>query len=100
MNTSRDPLSGVLQSWRVLPPADPNFRSAVWQRVGARLRESWPAYLRAHAAAWGVAAALAVAAAGYTGHAVARAHVQADREAMVITYLTDLDPRVQAGLKP
>lgn len=100
MNFPPDPLSTVLQSWCVAPPADPNFRHAVWQRIAARARESWPAYLRAHAAAWALAAAVLLGAAGYTGHAVARAHAQADREAIVVNYLIDLDPRVQAVLRP
>jgi hypothetical protein len=100
MNVPSDPLAGRLREWHVAPSVDPNFRHAVWTRIAATgVEPSWPAYLRAHATAWGIAAALAVAAAGYTGHAVARAHVRADREAMVVTYLTDLDPRVQAGVK-
>lgn len=100
MNTSRDNLSEVLQGWQVKPPADPNFRHSVWQRIGDQTRVTWPVYLRAHPAAWTLAAVLAVSAAGYTGGALARARVQADREAMVVAYLVDLDPRVQAGLKP
>lgn len=100
MNTSRDNLSEVLHGWRVAPPADPNFRHSVWQRIGEQTRVTWPVYLRAHPAAWSAAAVLAVSAAGYTGSALARAHVQADREALVVTYLVDLDPRVQAVLKP
>ena len=100
MNSPSDPLSTVLQSWRVAPPADPNFRHAVWRRIAARVRESWPAYLRVHAVAWALAAIVLLSAAGWTGHAAARARVQSDREAMVVTYLTNLDPRVQAVLKP
>jgi len=100
MNTSPDPLSRALQNWRVSPPADPNFRPGVWQRIGGRAGTSWPAYLRAHTAGWSLAAVLALSAAGYTGRALARAHVHADREAIVMTYLVELDPRVQAVLKP
>lgn len=100
MNTSRDNLSEVLLDWRVTPPADPNFRHRVWQRIGRQTNATWPVYLRAHPAAWSLAAVLAVSAAGYTGSTLAQAHVQADREAIVTTYLVDLDPRVQATLKP
>lgn len=100
MNTSRDTLSEFLHSWRVSPPADPNFRHRVWQRIGSPTGATWPAYLRTHPAAWSLAAMLALSAAGYTGTALARAQVQADREAIVVTYLVDLDPRVQAMLKP
>jgi hypothetical protein len=39
-------------------------------------------------------------AAAFTGRATAQARVRADREAMVVSYLVDLDPRVQAMLKP
>lgn len=100
MNTSRDNLSEVLRGWRVNPPADPNFRHRVWQRIGDQTRATWPAYLRAHTAGWALATVLAVGAAGYAGSNLARARVQADRDAMVVTYLVELDPRVQAVLKP
>lgn len=101
MKAPRDPLAEVLQSWRIIPSAGPNFRHAVWQRIAAvRLRETWPAYLRARAAPWAVAAVVLVGAAGYTGHTAARARVQTAREAIVVTYLTGLDPWVQAGLQP
>ncbi len=81
------------------PPTDPDFRPAVWQRISRSTRASWPAYLRAHTVAWSLAAVLAVSAAGFTGSALARAQVRADREAIVVTYLVELDPRVQAVLK-
>jgi anti-sigma factor RsiW len=100
MNTSRDSLSEALRSWRVMPPSDPNFRTAVWERMRKRPEVSWPAYLRSHAMAWSTLAALALLVAGYSGSALARAHVRADREAIATTYLVDLDPRVQAALKP
>ena len=100
MNTSPDSLSGVLPRWRVKPPADPNFRHAVWRRIDARARESWPAYLRSHATAWSLAAVVMLGVAAYSGSALAQARTQTDREAMVVTYLVNLDPRVQAVLKP
>lgn len=100
MNTSRDPLSEVLRSWRVTPPADPNFRQGVWQRIRNRAGATWPTYLRAHTAEWSLAAVVALSAAAYTGNALARTRSKADREAIVVTYLTALDPRVQAVLKP
>jgi len=100
MNSSRDSLSNFLRGWRVTPPSDSNFRAAVWQRIRKRPDVSWPAYLRSHAVIWSTVAVLALVAAGYSGSALARAHVRADRDAIVITYLVDLDPRVQAALKP
>ncbi len=100
MNTSRDKLSETLQEWRVKPPSDPGFRAAVWQRIGRQVEASWPSYLRAHTAAWSVAAVLTFGVAGFAGRAIAQARVQADREAMVVSYLVELDPRAQAVLKP
>jgi hypothetical protein len=100
MKPSRDSLSAALASWRAIPPADPNFRQAVWQRIGRQSGASWPAYVRSHAAVWSLLAVIALGAAGYSGSALARAHVRADRDAIVVTYLVDLDPRVQAVLKP
>ena len=94
-----DNLSEELRRWRVAPPMEPNFRPQVWQRIRARTRVTWPDYLRAHSAAWSLAAALALGAAAYTGHVAAEARARADREALVMTYLVDLDPRVQALLK-
>lgn len=99
MNTSCDKLSETLQDWRVKPPSDPGFRAAVWRRIGQQGEANWPAYLRAHTAAWSVAAALAFSVAGLAGRAIAQARVQADREAMVVSYLVELDPRAQAILK-
>jgi hypothetical protein len=100
MNTSRDTLSERLRGWRVEPPTDPGFRAAVWGRIGRKGETTWPAYLRAHTAAWAMAAVLTVSVAGFAGRAIAQARVQADREAMVVSYLVDLDPRAQAMLKP
>ena len=100
MNNPRDSLSEALQGWRVSPPADPNFRPGVWQRIGRQTRVTWPAYLRAHPAVWSLVAVVMLSAAALTGTALARARTQADREAIVVTYLVDLDPRVQAVLKP
>ena len=99
MNTSPDTLSEILRGWRVKPPVYPGFRAAVWQRIGRPAENSWPAYLRTHTAAWSLAVLLVVGVAGFAGRAVAQARVQADREAIVVSYLVDLDPRVQAVLK-
>jgi hypothetical protein len=94
MNTSRDKLSETLRDWRVKPPSDPGFRAAVWRRIGRQGEATWPAYLRAHTAV------LTFGVAGFAGRAIAQARVQADREAMVVSYLVELDPRAQAVLKP
>jgi hypothetical protein len=100
MNTSHDTLSERLRSWRVTPPVDPDFRHGVWQRIGKQAGGNWPAYLRAHAAAWSLASILVLGAAGYGGSALARSQTRADREAIAVSYLVNIDPRVQALLKP
>lgn len=100
MNTSRDTLSEVLREWRVSPTIDPNFRNSVWRRIERGTTATWPAYLRAHSATWSLVAMLVLGAAGFTGRALAQARVQADREAIVTSYLVELDPRVQALHKP
>jgi len=100
MNNSHDSLAESLRSWRVSPPADPGFRNRVWQRIERSAGVTWSAYLRMHPAAWSLVAVLALSAAAYTGSSLAHARAQADREAIVVAYLVDLDPRVQAVLKP
>ncbi len=73
---------------------------AVWQRIKQRSRETWTAYLRAHLVAWTVTGTAALVVAGWTGHSFARAKVDASREKMVVSYLSNLDPRVIAKLRP
>jgi hypothetical protein len=99
----RDPndrLSEALASWRVNPTPDPNFRPAVWDRIHRQARETWATYVRSHFIGWSFAAALAVVAAGWTGHSFARAKIDSGREQMVVSYLGNLDPRVIAKLRP
>ena len=100
METPHDPLSQTLRTWRVVPPPDARFRAAVWERIGLRSRQSWGHYLRAYAPAWSLAALLTLGAAAYAGHATAKARIRAERDTLVVSYLVELDPRVQALLKP
>ena len=95
-----DPISRALAEWRVEPKADPNFRPAVWQRIRQRSRETWITYVQAHAAAWSVLAVVAVTAAGWIGVSAGRSRLAEQREAIVVAYLVELDPRVQAKLRP
>ena len=100
MNTHRESLHGVLGSWRVSPAADPAFRSQVWERIRKQPDTPWSDYLRTHAAMLSLASILVLGAAAWGGGALARSRVQADREAIVMTYLVDIDPRVQAARTP
>lgn len=100
MNNSSDSLTKELRVWRVTPPPDPNFRARVWQRLDRRVAVTWPVYLRSHIASWSLATMLVVGVAAYAGSALARAHTQAARETIVVSYLVELDPRVQALYKP
>jgi hypothetical protein len=101
MNSS-DPnerLSATLASWRVTPPRDPHFRPAVLERIRQTARDTWSGYVRAHLVGWSAAALVAIAAAGWTGRAVAQAKMENHREQMVVAYLGNLDPRVLAKLR-
>src|SRR5688572_30405086 len=102
MNLSppNDPVFRALAEWRVQPTADPEFRPAVWRRIHQRSRETWATYIRGHLAAWSVAALMIVAASGWWGASAGKARLAAERDAMAIAYLVELDPRVQAGLHP
>jgi hypothetical protein len=84
----------------VTPASDPGFRPAVWRRIAQRSRDTWAGYVRAHRLAWSVVAVAVVGVAGWTGHAAAQARLASERDAMVTAYLVELDPRVQAGLRP
>lgn len=95
-----DSMSRTLAEWQVQPKADPNFRPAVWQRIRQRGRETWATYVQAHLATWAVVAFVTVGAAGWAGMSAGKARLSAAREAMVVSYLVELDPRVQAKLRP
>lgn len=97
---SKDTLSQTLAAWRIRPMTDPHFRPAVWARIRQSARETWAVYVQAHLAAWSVVAVIAIMTAGVAGVSAARARLSADRETMVVTYLVELDPRVQAKLRP
>jgi len=100
MVPSSDSLSEALHGWQVTPPADPNFRQSVWRRIGKQAGVTWPAYLRTNIAVLSFASIIVLTAAAYGGRALAHKQARADRESIVVTYLVDLDPRIQATLRP
>jgi hypothetical protein len=92
-------LSRALEQWRLRPARDPNFRAAVWQRIDAVANLSWSAWLRNHRLSWSVAAAFALIVAGWGGRTLAETRLNAQRESMVVAYLSELDPRVLTKLQ-
>ena len=91
-----DPLSRVLQSWRVTPQSSPNFRTSVWQRIEATRRpggESWSVYLRTHLASWTLVAIVLTGSSGLVGLAAAKAKNETSRQKMVATYVASIDAR-------
>jgi hypothetical protein len=99
-NQPHDPLSDALQQWRVQPPRDSDFRTRVWERIDQSTRLTWGTYVRGHLVGWSLTAMLALVGAGWTGHAMAQARLDAERNAMVVSYLSGLDPRVISKLRP
>ena len=89
-----DPISSVLASWRVAPPRNPQFRTAVWARIEtARRAPSWTGYLRAHGALVASALAVAVMFGAWRGREQARERDASARAALVADYVHGLDAR-------
>lgn len=90
-----DSLARTLASWRVNPPRDPQFRAAVWARLGSGAAAvPWAVYARRHGAAVGGALVLAMLAGAVTGHERARARVEADSARLAAAYVEALDARL------
>lgn len=88
---NQDPIRGELRTWRVDPPADPGFRPAVWSRIDQARLLHWTTYWRRHAVGWSVACVLIVSASALWGHAAGLRHKQAERTAVLQTYLAAID---------
>ncbi len=99
-NDPHDSLSAALRQWRVFPRRDPLFRTSGWQRLGPSAPARWGEWSRSHVMGWSLATAIALVVAGWGGHALAQARLDADRNAMVVSYLSGLDPRVLTKLQP
>jgi len=99
MNAPPNPLSRALGTWRIVPPGDPQFRTAVWARLKAARDLRWAAYVRQHAIASCAALALAVVAGGWLGQWQAHRQAVQDREVLATTYLGEIDARVIADTR-
>ena len=83
----------ALGRWRVSPTRDTGFRSAVWSRIRKRSDQTWPAYLREHAALVAAVAIVVMAAGALGGRELARAQYRADLDSVATGYVHSLDPR-------
>jgi hypothetical protein len=99
MKAPLNPLSRTLGTWRIAPPGDPLFRTAVWARLQAARDTRWASYVRQHAAASCAALALAVVAGGWFGQWQAHRQAVQDREVLATTYLAEIDARVIADTR-
>ena len=91
---SPDPLSRTLAAWRVSAPRNPQFRTAVWERIASRAQPlPWANYLRQHGAAVSGALVLAIAVGALSGRGWARAQAQADSARLAAIYVGGLDAR-------
>jgi hypothetical protein len=87
-------LARTLADWRVAAPRNPQFRTAVWQRIeAARRAPTWTGYVRAHGALVAGALMVAVVLGAWGGRERARARDAAARDALVAEYVHGLDAR-------
>jgi hypothetical protein len=88
------PLRRVLTEWRLSPPADPSFKSAVWARIEAHEQGTgWATFVRSHGAWVGGGVALALVLGAWSGRTQAHAKTAAERAAVVHSYVQSLDAR-------
>ena len=91
---SNEPLTRALAGWRLAPPRNPHFRTAVRDRLeAARGAPTWTGYLRAHGALVATALAVAVLLGAWSGRERARQHDAAMRATLVADYVHGLDAR-------
>jgi hypothetical protein len=89
-----DSLSRTLAGWQVDAPRNPQFRTAVWARIGRGGGAlPWMIYLRQHAAPFAGALALAVVLGALGGRERARARVAAESAKLAAAYVQGLDAR-------
>jgi len=99
MNPDDQKLAVLLASWRLQPTVNAGFRPGVWARIeGLRREARWSGYVRAHAAGCAALLVVVVGLGAWTGRESAKARVQAERAALVTSYVQGLDAR--AMLRP
>ena len=97
MSFSPDPLPPLLASWRVEPSANPGFRRAVRESLGAGVAgATWAAFARRRAPLVAGAFAVALIGGAVGGHDRARARVDEDRARLASAYVAGLDARLMA----
>lgn len=100
MRPSPDPLPPLLASWRVEPSANPGFRRAVRERLGAGVAgATWAAFARRRAPLLAGAFAVALIGGAVGGHDRARARVDEDRARLASAYVAGLDARLMVPVR-
>ncbi len=93
-----DSLSRTLADWRVAPGRTPEFRAAVWARIGEeKATLSWAVYARRNAGIVAGALALAATVGGVIGKEQARAQADAASARLAAAYVQGLDARAMVG---
>jgi len=94
MKSEDEKLTRVLADWRVAPAADAEFRPGVWTRIGQARREAaFAGFVRARAVPCAALLVVALGVGAWTGRERARARVDAERAAILSTYVSGLDAR-------
>lgn len=93
-----DSLARTLQDWRVAPGRTPEFRAAVWARIGGeKATLPWAVYARRNAGAVAGALAFAAVLGGVVGKEQAQAKAEAASARLAAAYVQGLDARVMVG---
>jgi hypothetical protein len=88
-----DPLAQTLRDWRVTPPRDPGFRTAVRERMAAGSPvQPWGAFVRRHVAMCAGVVAAAIVLGALAGRDQARTQIAA-------SYVQALDARSMMGMR-
>ncbi|MDX2187288.1 MAG: hypothetical protein SFV32_10170 [Opitutaceae bacterium] len=94
-----DDVRRAIRAWQVRPLPNSTFRPEVWQRIQQGSDAGWTSYLKRHAASVSLAAILTLVLSGWLGKTASRVALEHQRETMIVSYLVDLDPRVEAMMR-